>query len=575
MGLLLDSPILPRFAAEITDQIRASSFASLSLVVLNRETTDELGRHSPPFEPPVSLLGLLRDRDRRRKLLFGLYQRWDRKNVVDDDPLTPVDCSTLLGDAPTIIVLPESRRFVHRFPADTIARIREFDLDVLIRFGFNIIRGEILQAARFGVWSYHHGDNDHYRGGPACFWEVRENSPLSGVVLQVLTEVLDAGTVLCKCVVATEPGFSMARNRPRPYWAASTFMIRKLRELHAYGWDYVQARVIPPHPYQGRKKIYRIPTNWEMVRWLAPAVTRKALRRLARPSRTPHWRLAIRRSQVALVDQGPSPDLRGFRTIESPAGRFYADPFLIQHAGKTWLFFEDFDYATRRGRISAAELGADGQLGDPIRVLERPYHLSYPCVFRDGDELFMIPETGSNNTIELYRCREFPERWTLEKPLFHGRSVDTTVWIEDGKYWFFVTLVEPRARATELWLFSASSLTGAWTPHPANPISSDVRNSRGAGALFRHDGRIVRPSQDCSGRYGRSFTFNEITALTPDRYDERPLVIVGAMKGCAGTHTYTRAGHFEVIDSSAMVRPATVAPPRGRLSLPAPLAHEP
>jgi hypothetical protein len=41
------------------------------------------------------------------------------------------------------------------------------------------------------VWSYHHGDNEFYRGGPPHFWELYEKAPLSGVILQVLTEELD------------------------------------------------------------------------------------------------------------------------------------------------------------------------------------------------------------------------------------------------------------------------------------------------------------------------------------------------------------------------------------------------
>jgi methionyl-tRNA formyltransferase len=113
---------------------------------------------------------------------------------------------------------PITTRFVHRFPDDAIEQIREKKLDVLIRFGFNILRGEILTAARYGVWSYHHGDNDYYRGGPAYFWEVLEGNPVSGATLQVLTEELDAGTVLYKGLFATHAGFSQVRNRVQPYW---------------------------------------------------------------------------------------------------------------------------------------------------------------------------------------------------------------------------------------------------------------------------------------------------------------------------------------------------------------------
>ncbi len=56
--------------------------------------------------------------------------------------------------------------YEHRFPPEAVERIRAADLDVLLRFGFNIIRAQILETARYGVWSYHHGDNREYRGQP-------------------------------------------------------------------------------------------------------------------------------------------------------------------------------------------------------------------------------------------------------------------------------------------------------------------------------------------------------------------------------------------------------------------------
>ncbi len=550
IGLLLDSTVLPCCFAEVVDHILESDFARLELLIFNADEQKKAAEPRPKrsqFRKAVDLLG---DKQRRQRLLSYLYERWDSRHIASsEDPQALVDCSARFEHVESISVTPITKRFVHRFPVHAIECIREKQLDVLIRFGFNILRGEILTAAKYGVWSYHHGDNDYYRGGPPYFWEVYEGNPLSGAILQVLTEQLDAGKVLYKGLFATYPGISQARNRVQPYWGASTFMIQKLRELHQHGWEHLERAAVRPAPYLGKKKIYTVPSNSEMLRWLGPLVFRRSWRKLRPRPMVPHWRLAFRSGGPSIVDSGPLPDLNGFRWIEPPEGRFHADPFLIEDSGKLWLFFEDLDYATQRGRISCAEI-QEGEVGNTVPALERPYHLSYPCVFRDGNALYMIPETGSNGTVELYRCVRFPDRWDMEKELFKARAVDTTIWMAESLYWFFVTLEEPRGFATQLWLFYASTLTGEWTPHPANPISTDVRKSRGAGAIFRSNGKLFRPSQDCSKIYGYSFTLNEIVTLDPDRYDEKQYVTVDPLwaPGLIGTHTYSRAGRIEVID---------------------------
>jgi hypothetical protein len=560
LGLLIDSPVLPRCFAEAIDHIQESNFARVALVIVNAEPA-----HAPAGSGPRSrwrtLARVLREPQYRQRFLFNLYERWDRRHVAaDTDPLRPTDCSRLLAGVETMHVTPLTSRFVHRFPLDAIEKIRAANLDVLIRFGFNILRGEILTAAKFGVWSYHHGDNDEYRGGPAYFWEVYEANPLSGAILQVLTEQLDAGLVLCKGIFATSPGLSTAQNRVSPYWGASTFLIQKLHELHERGWNHVQASATSRTPYRGRKKIYRTPTNFELIRWIVPAASRRAVRRLRTRPDTAHWRIGIRRigdnTDLPLF-QG-SPALDTFNWIAAPAGHFFADPFLVSEGDDHWVFFEDYDYRSRRGRISCARLTNGGHLSTITSALTRPYHLSYPCVFRDGDELYMIPESWDNGTVELYRCRRFPDDWQLERTLLSAPAVDSTIWIDQGVYWMWVTAINPRGYGAQLWLFHAESLGGEWMPHPASPISTDIRVSRGAGAVFRHDGRLIRPSQDCSESYGRSFTLNEIVALDKRSYQERPLVTITPPRGFAGTHTYNRLGPIEVIDACTMVRQVNV-----------------
>lgn len=557
IGLLLDDTSLPQCFAEVVDHIQRCNFARLELLVFNAQAV--VTGSAPRRSLPLRVFRVLRDAKRRKALLFGLYQRYDRHNVGPSDPLAPVDCSARLDAIESMSVTPLRKGFVHRFPPEAIERIREKQLDVLIRFGFNILRGEILTAAKRGVWSYHHGDGDRYRGGPSCLWELCEGNPITGSMLQVLTEDLDAGKVLQKGLFATNPGLSRARNCLQPYWGASTFLIQKLHELHQHGWEFVEGRAVGAAPYSGLKKIYTVPSNWEMLKWLGPRLPRRSLRPLTRRPTIEHWRMAMRSGPQLRVIGEADANLSGFRFVESPRGRFYADPFVFEDAGKTWVFFEDCDYTANLGRVSCAEV-RDGHVTAAIPVLEKPYHLSYPCVFRDDGEIYMVPESVANGTVDLYRCTRFPDQWQFEKELLRERAVDTTVWVEDGLYWFFVTLQEARGSAIQLWLFYARELRGAWSAHPANPISTDVRNARGAGAIFRRNGKLFRPSQDCSRHYGFSLSLNEIVVLNPERYEEKPAVTVPPnwAPGLVATHTYSCAGGLEVIDGCARLPASAV-----------------
>jgi hypothetical protein len=337
-------------------------------------------------------------------------------------------------------------------------------------------------------------------------------------------------------------------------------MMQKLHELHQYGWEQVRARALPSRPYLGKRRIYRRPTNLEVTGFLASAALKSAARRLLRANRQSHWKIAVRVGRAPLSSQTSPPDMDGFSWIDSPRGHYYADPFLMARDGTTWAFFEDYLYPESRGVISCAEVLRDGRLGPVRRCLEREYHFSYPMVFSQGGEVFMVPESASRGTVELYRATDFPYQWKLEKILARLPAVDTTVWFEDGRFWFFAAIAEPRGHNTTLLLFHAAELTGDWIYHPANPIATDIRSSRCAGAVFSAGGRRFRPSQDGSIGYGHSFTLNEIVSLTPEEYRERPALTVEPSwaKGLIGTHTYNQSGAIEIVDGCLLARASSV-----------------
>src|SRR5581483_2087336 len=108
--------------------------------------------------------------------------------------------------------------------------------------------------------------------------------------------------------------------------------------------------------------------------------------------------------------------------------------------------------------------------------------------------------------------------WQLESVLMDKvRLVDTTAFHHEGTWYFFSSTLE---QPEEAYLFTADRLDGAWQYHPANPISSDTRHLRGAGAIFQRGGRMIRPSQDCSKGYGYAAALREIRQLSTSRYEE-------------------------------------------------------
>jgi hypothetical protein len=553
VGLLLDSSVLPRFNVRIIEDLRSSNFVDLALLVYKKDST--LQKTTAPQGLAGRVARRIFDSKLRKHTLYDFYLRFDQRNRGHDDPLENLDCSGLLSGIESIEVEPIGAKFVHRFPSEALDRIKAKNLDVLIRFGFNILKGEILTAARFGVWSYHHGDNEFYRGGPPLFWELYERSPLSGVLLQVLTEELDAGIVLCKSLFATKATLSVSENRVAPYSGSTDLVIRKLNELHQFGWEHLLRNAVPPAPYRGKRKLYRSPTNSDMARWLGPVLLEKAMGRPFRRRSVQHWKIAIRLNSRPLFDAASDNSFQGFRWIEPQKGHFWADPFLLEHEGRRWVFFEDYVYARRRAFIACAELAADGKLVSPVPCMSSPeHHYSYPYVFRDGEELFMIPEAHDTGSIVLYRCDKFPDSWIFQETLLIGKFVDTSVWRHNGLWWMMTTRADPDSRSACLFLFYAERLTGNWRFHPANPISTDVRNNRGAGRIFYTKGRLIRPSQSCSPVYGYSFTLNEITSLSATEYSEQALrEFRPEPLNMQATHTYNWLPGVEIIDGASVV----------------------
>ena len=218
----MDSFEIPAWEYAVLESIIDSEYASIELIVLN-DTEKENGSY---------ISKIIRNRNR---LLFILYSMLDEKIFkAGPDAMELKNSEKLLKQAPVINVKPVSTEYSDRFQNTDIKKIKDHNLDILVRFGFRILRGEILESAKYGVWSYHHGDNKINRGGPPGCWEVLENWDVTGSILQILTEDMDGGKVLYRSYSQTDRR-SIHRNRNKCFWKSVSFLPRKIEELYRSG----------------------------------------------------------------------------------------------------------------------------------------------------------------------------------------------------------------------------------------------------------------------------------------------------------------------------------------------------
>ena len=255
------------------------------------------------------------------------------------------------------------------------------------------------------------------------------------------------------------------------------------------------------------------------------------------------------------LKKGYSDSFWRYKKIIPPKDRFWADPFVIFKDEKYYIFIEEYIYRLRKGHISCIIMDSKGNYQFPIKVLDKSFHLSYPHIFKSESDLFMIPETGSEKVIDLYKCTKFPNKWEFVTRLMENvEAYDSTLFFHDNKYWLFTNIRENQGASEndELFLFySDTLLTNDWKSHPNNPIVSDVTRARPAGNIFIRDSKIYRPSQNCSKTYGYGIKINHIVTISENYYEEKEIgsILPNWDNKIISTHTYNASGSLNIIDA--------------------------
>lgn len=523
VGVLCNSLVLQRWQADAIQQLRSVAGVQIVVVVLNDTTAVT-----------------------RAPLGQFLYRQY-RKLFFKPSAMDTIDLSAELASIPKLHCRPVIEKRREHFSAADLRSMDEFKPDVLLRFGFNILGGKILGLPKYGVWSFHHGDPERFRGGPPGLWEIMKGSKITGAVLQRLTEELDAGHILKQGWFHTiDHGLSetvdtvLSRSA---IWPAQV-----MQQLLA-GDASAAIGTVP----EKRGELYRYPDNFQFLRFIWKQFRNKV--RFHRQELNVHeeWNIGVLYQPITMLleEQGSL----NIRWLPPPSpNNFRADPFGYTGSdGSLNVLYEKYDHQEGKGGIHRVRPRRDSVLKRSREMLTSPGHLSYPYVVQYNGSVYVVPESHDQGVVDLHRVKEDNEGLEKICRLLDLPLIDPTLFQHEGHWWLFGSMA-PLSNTT-LYAYYSEQLEGPYTPHLLNPLKFDVRSARPAGTPFYKDGILYRPAQDSSETYGGRIAITRIIELTPVSFKEELVKYVGPFSGMydKGTHTIAAVGDVTLVDGKRFI----------------------
>ncbi|MCK9219475.1 MAG: hypothetical protein PHF97_03195 [Bacteroidales bacterium] len=477
----------------------------------------------------------------RRNLFFRIYQRW----ICIPSAKKIMDFSKSLEGIDMLTCSVEKVGYKEYFNKEEVRAIETYKLDFILRFGFNILHGEILNAAKFGVWSFHHDDEINYRGGPPGFWEIYQKAPVNGAILQRLTEKLDAGIILKKGYMKTIL-HSYSGNLDQLLYLTASWPAQVAREILRFPDEFEKMSVTTA-------PLYRIPDNFQMILFFLKLLKNRIKFYYRDLLAAEVWNVGLIKKpihEVALgVEQIENKEITWLRQFAKT--KYLADPFGFFENKKLHILVENYSYSKQQAHISEIIWDSSrDSFSVPITIIEEEKHLSYPFIVKDQEILYCIPESYRTKNIKLYRRNFSEEAFIEDRILLTGvDAIDPALFFYEQRWWLFFT--EKKYSNALLFIYYADSINGHFQPHARNPVKTDVRSARPGGTPFLYEDQLYRPAQDCSITYGGRVVVNKVTRLTTEHFEEHPVKILEPIKNSPfpkGLHTLSQVGPYTLID---------------------------
>ena len=260
------------------------------------------------------------------------------------------------------------------------------------------------------------------------------------------------------------------------------------------------------------------------------------------------WSIGILDNTIEDVVEGNPLQLK---RIENPYDdRWWADPFVLDVTQDYIIILveEVFYKETEIGHITQLKVDRSSlKVLSVETILELDTHLSFPCILRHDNKVYIYPENSKAGNLSIYEY-DYQRKYINKVDIICDEQLADAIIFPYQERIYLLATKAPFFDGNRLEVYEYD-LSKKKFLHNKNVCFSE-NIARNAGNIFEWNGKFYRPAQECNDRYGhaisiqemsydeeKGFSFHEIRRILP--FDK---------KFPSGIHTLNTYGSIIVVD---------------------------
>lgn len=227
-----------------------------------------------------------------------------------------------------------------------------------------------------------------------------------------------------------------------------------------------------------------------------------SIKRLVRKLNARYWALGFVKNGMDGVMNDETIDVEW---LKMPKDGWFADPFILEVNDNELQVLVEEMLKSHKGVITLLKIDRHSmELKSKKIVLEISTHLSFPCILRENDKIYIYPESAYSGQLDLYEYHPETETVSFCKTICDDLIWDSCITEKFGEKMLFTAAHNDLILDIYKWDNSKDRFV------PWKQIPSDNKNSRMGGQLFEYKGNIYYPAQDCNSGYGSAIQIKKI-----------------------------------------------------------------